>query len=200
MLAGALALIGLGMGLCSVGFAQEMCSIQGEQGACKIEAFLGSESKNDRDAFTCTKLSGIKYKGACHGGSLDGMVLLHRPANRRVGRHQDEQFLTMVKAGQVQFPVAIFSEQIVGVMGKDWSTGCVNFAQGWDKSTDKSCALLTNAFGSRIIKRDTWRAVRTGKFDHQTAEWNAAPKADRPNEEAVRGDAPKTVGVGARGD
>ena len=144
MLAGALALIGFSMGLCSVGVAQEMCTIQGEQGACKIEAFLGSESKNDRDGFTCTKLNGVKYKGACYEGDLDGMILFNRPANRHFGRNQDDQFLAMVKAGQVQYPVAKFSEQIVGVMDKEWSTGCVNFAQGWDQSTDKLCALLTN--------------------------------------------------------
>lgn len=197
-LSGSLVLIGLGLGLGGPSTAQEMCTIQGEQGPCKIEAFLDGEHKDDQEGHTCAKLNGIKYKGTCREGRVDGLVLLHRPADRRFDRRDGDQFLVMVKAEQIQYPVATFNHQTVGVNYKDGSRGCVNFVQGWDALADNLCIRLTNAFGTQIIKRETWRAIRTGNFDLRSAGWNPAAGENHLTAGTSRGDDPKTTGRGAR--
>jgi hypothetical protein len=190
MLAGALALIGLGMGLCSVGVAQEMCSIQGSTGACQAQ--LSAVALTDHG---CVAWVNASYQGSCLNGKLEGVALLRRPNGD--GKNES-QFIANFRSGIPIDTIVRFHREVIlvnKVLQRDQFATCVWFDESGNKTDDKRgknrmCNYAATLFGTEILSDATYQAIRSGRFNISSIVTNAPVAVDDP----------KTTGRGARGD
>lgn len=185
------ALLAIAMGglfFSGAGTAQEMCSLPGPTGPCQIMANAVALSNAG-----CRAWANSDYQGVCLNGKLEGVGLLRNP-------HPDGKkvsfYLANFRAGIPDDPIVSFHSDAIAVnyvqQAKQFDV-CVWFDESGKKSDDirgksRICNSAEKIFGSDILSDATYQRIRTGQFNVRSP----VLSADAP------GDAPKTVGRGAR--
>ena len=189
VLAGSLALIGLGLGLCGPSTAQEMCLISGPAGTCQAQANAVALSNKG-----CAVWANSSYQGSCQNGKLEGVGLLRLPHND--GKNAS-YYLATFRSGIPEDPVVSYHKETIlvnYVRGNNQFSTCVWFDESGTKTDDirgknRMCNSATSIFGSEVLSDATYQAIRSGRFNITSVVTNVPAAVDDP----------KTVGRGARG-
>jgi len=140
-----------------------MCKIDGPEGKCEVEAFVFSETNDDKDRYTCGKLDKSNYIGRCVNGKLEGLSVVLADGKKKKLK---EAFISYFHEGHIAYPILtsyLEKDLNFGAQQKQMSYGCVYFGQ-WDKSAEK-CKRFIQAYGPEIFTESNALSLRNGTFN-----------------------------------